>query len=202
RVVSPDMAVVAGASGESAGAEAVAGSAGVAGQPGRVVHRDRVGGPASGAVVWCRGGVLATPSGRGGGRGVRPGAARATRRVERRRGDRRGRRVWGRLPHPRKKGGEATGPSPVDRGKTGSKHHLICEGGGVPLAVTLTGGNRRRHHPTHPAGRCRPAHPRAPGPATPHTRGRGGRPRLRPRQVPRPVATAPDSTADQPPRHP
>ena len=35
-----------------------------------------------------------------------------------------------------------TGPSPVDRGKTGSKHHLICDGGGIPLAMTLTGGNR------------------------------------------------------------
>src|SRR6185437_13247262 len=40
------------------------------------------------------------------------------------------------------KGGPATGPSPVDRGKTGSKHHLIVEAHGVPLAVTLTGGNR------------------------------------------------------------
>ncbi|WP_330329122.1 transposase [Streptomyces sp. NBC_00536] len=27
-----------------------------------------------------------------------------------------------------KKGGEATGPSPVDHRKTGSKHHLICDG--------------------------------------------------------------------------
>jgi transposase len=35
-----------------------------------------------------------------------------------------------------------TGPSPVDRGRTGSKHHLIVDSGGIPLAVTLTGGNR------------------------------------------------------------
>ncbi|MCA1192857.1 transposase [Saccharopolyspora sp. 6V] len=41
-----------------------------------------------------------------------------------------------------KKEGSATGSSPVDRGKTGSKHHLICDGGGVPRAVTLAGGNR------------------------------------------------------------
>src|SRR5664279_920978 len=40
------------------------------------------------------------------------------------------------------KGGPATGRSPVDRGKTGSKHHLIVEAHGIPLAVTLTGGNR------------------------------------------------------------
>jgi hypothetical protein len=50
--------------------------------------------------------------------------------------------VRGCLPRPREKGGADTGPSPVDRGKTGSTHHLICDGGGIPLAVTLTGGNR------------------------------------------------------------
>jgi transposase len=35
-----------------------------------------------------------------------------------------------------------TGPSPVDRGRTGSKHHLICDPSGIPLAISLTGGNR------------------------------------------------------------
>jgi transposase len=35
-----------------------------------------------------------------------------------------------------------TGPSPVDRARTGSKHHLLVDASGVPLAVTLTGGNR------------------------------------------------------------
>ncbi|MBB4782583.1 hypothetical protein BJY27_003544 [Streptomyces rapamycinicus] len=34
------------------------------------------------------------------------------------------------------------GPSPVDRGRAGSKHHLITDGHGTPLAVILTGGNR------------------------------------------------------------
>jgi transposase len=38
--------------------------------------------------------------------------------------------------------GALTGPSPVDRGKTGSKHHLIVDPSGIPLAVTLTGGHR------------------------------------------------------------
>src|ERR1041384_7299747 len=33
-----------------------------------------------------------------------------------------------------------TGRSPVDRGRLGSKHHLITDAGGVPLAVLLTGG--------------------------------------------------------------
>ena len=40
------------------------------------------------------------------------------------------------------KGGDAVGPSPVDRGRPGSKHHLICDAGGIPLAVSVTGGNR------------------------------------------------------------
>ena len=40
------------------------------------------------------------------------------------------------------KGGSKTGPSPVDRGRRGSKHHLLVNGGGIPLAWTLTGGNR------------------------------------------------------------
>ncbi|MDX2967380.1 IS5 family transposase [Streptomyces acidiscabies] len=40
------------------------------------------------------------------------------------------------------KGGGHTGPSPVDRGRAGSKHHLITDGHGTPLAVLLTGGNR------------------------------------------------------------
>ena len=38
--------------------------------------------------------------------------------------------------------GDAVGPSPVDRGRPGSKHHLIVDAGGIPQAVTLTGGNR------------------------------------------------------------
>jgi transposase len=33
-------------------------------------------------------------------------------------------------------------PSPVDRGRTGTKHHLIVEASGVPLLATYTGGNR------------------------------------------------------------
>ncbi|MDX3769815.1 IS5 family transposase [Streptomyces sp. AK08-01B] len=48
-------------------------------------------------------------------------------------------RGW--LPHPREKRGADTGPSPVDRRKTGSKHHLICDGRGTPLRVITTAAN-------------------------------------------------------------
>jgi len=40
------------------------------------------------------------------------------------------------------KGGAKTGPSPVDRGKSGGKHHVIVEAHGIPLATTLAGGGR------------------------------------------------------------
>jgi transposase len=39
-------------------------------------------------------------------------------------------------------GGLHTGPSPVDRARAGSKHHLLTDAGGVPLAISLTGGHR------------------------------------------------------------
>jgi transposase len=38
-------------------------------------------------------------------------------------------------------GGEKTGPNPTDRARPGSKHHLITDGGGIPLATILTGAN-------------------------------------------------------------
>jgi len=40
-----------------------------------------------------------------------------------------------------KRGGEATGPSPVDRGKRGSKYHLLVDRQGIPLAVLLSMAN-------------------------------------------------------------
>lgn len=39
-------------------------------------------------------------------------------------------------------GGDGTGPSPVDRGKPGTKHHLITDASGVPLAGSVTPANR------------------------------------------------------------
>jgi putative transposase len=39
-------------------------------------------------------------------------------------------------------GGEATGRNPTDRGKHGSKLHLLVDQGGAPLALVITGANR------------------------------------------------------------
>jgi len=39
-------------------------------------------------------------------------------------------------------GGGATGPNPTDRGKSGTKRHLMTEGSGLPISVVVTGANR------------------------------------------------------------
>jgi transposase len=38
-------------------------------------------------------------------------------------------------------GGEDTGPNPTDRGKSGSKHHVLTDAQGIPLAATVTAAN-------------------------------------------------------------
>jgi len=38
--------------------------------------------------------------------------------------------------------GAHTGPNPTDRGRRGSKHHLLTDARGLPLAVALTAANR------------------------------------------------------------
>ena len=70
------------------------------------------------------------------------------------------------------KGGSATGPSPVDRARTGSKHHLLVEATGIPLAWALSSGNR------HDVTQLIPLLDRVPP-----VRGRVGRPRRRPQRL-------------------
>jgi transposase len=38
-------------------------------------------------------------------------------------------------------GGAQTGPNPTDRGKQGSKRHVVSDGNGTPLALIQTGAN-------------------------------------------------------------
>ncbi|WP_425424017.1 IS5 family transposase [Streptomyces ochraceiscleroticus] len=45
-------------------------------------------------------------------------------------------------PCPGRSTGLKSGPSPVDRARPGSKHHLLTDAQGIPLAISLTGGNR------------------------------------------------------------
>ena len=69
-------------------------------------------------------------------------------------------------------GGEETGPSPVDRRKKGSKHHVIVDGNGTPLAATITAANR------HDVTQLEPLVD-----AVPPVRGKRGRPRRRPKRL-------------------
>ncbi len=43
------------------------------------------------------------------------------------------------------KRGDLTGPSPVDRGKPGSKIHAMSDRGGIPLSVVISAANRNDH---------------------------------------------------------
>jgi transposase len=65
-----------------------------------------------------------------------------------------------------------TGRNPTDRGKTGSKHHVITDASGIPLATTLTGAN------AHDVTQLLPLVE-----AIPPIAGKPGRPRHRPHRV-------------------
>jgi hypothetical protein len=67
----------------------------------------------------------------------------------------------------RRKGGSATGPSPVDRARTSSKHHLLIDATGIPLAWAVIGGNRTDVTRLIPAGRPRSAGTRRGRPSAP-----------------------------------
>ena len=75
-------------------------------------------------------------------------------------------------PRAGEKGGSETGPSPVDRGRSGSKHHLLVDATGIPLAFSVTGGTRNDVTQLIPLLD-----------AVPPVRGLAGRPRRRPDRV-------------------
>ena len=68
--------------------------------------------------------------------------------------------------------GQKTGPNPTDRAKAGSKHHIITDAQGIPLAVRLTGANA--HDVTQALELVD---------AIPAVKGKRGRPRKRPLQA-------------------
>ncbi len=74
-----------------------------------------------------------------------------------------------------KRGGEQTGPNPVDRGKPGSKYHLVVDRNGIPLAIHLSAAN------THDSTQLLPLVDAIPSIIGP--RGRSGRPRKRPAKL-------------------
>jgi len=73
------------------------------------------------------------------------------------------------LERPRGFWGQQTGPNPTDRRKLGTKHHIVTDGQGIPLAFTVTGANR------HDVTQLIPLVD-----AIPPVRGKRGRPKQRP----------------------
>jgi transposase len=69
-------------------------------------------------------------------------------------------------------GGAKTGPNPTDRRKLGSKHHMLTDANGIPLAVILTEANR------HDVTQLLPLVEKIP-----RVKGKRGAPRCRPDQV-------------------
>nr|WP_139798610.1 IS5 family transposase [Andreprevotia lacus] len=66
-------------------------------------------------------------------------------------------------------GGLLTGPNPTDRGKLGSKRHIVVDRRGIPLAIMVTGANRHDSMAFEPLLDALPAVP-----------GLAGQPRSRP----------------------
>ena len=99
-----------------------------------------------------------------------------------------------------KKGARKPVPARSTGAVRGSKHHLLVDGSGLPLAWTLTGGNRNDVTQLLalldrvPSG-ARPCRPAAATDPTAAPR----RPRLRPRQVPPPRLAARHQARDRPP---
>lgn len=73
----------------------------------------------------------------------------------------------------RKGGGAEAGPSPVDRARSGTKHHLLVDATGIPLAAVITAANRNDSKAIEPLlDAVRPVRP-----------GRCGCPRQRPAKL-------------------
>lgn len=84
--------------------------------------------------------------------------------------------------------GQHTGPPPAARDRTGSKHHLITNGSGTPLAVLLTDGNPQRRPPAPAPAPARrdPARPRPGWSSSPKAGLTALRPRPQPQHLPPP----------------
>jgi transposase len=130
---------------------------------------------AEGARLRQRLDLLATAPRLAGGRRLGEAARAAAGLAGRRGGHRLEPRQRRQPERPGQKGGEATGPNPTDRGKPGSKYHLVVDKRGVPLAVRLSAAN------AHDATQLLPLVDQIPPIIGP--RGRPGRPRKRPAKL-------------------
>jgi transposase len=88
---------------------------------------------------------------------VAAAAPGGTGRTGRQRHDRLIARSPGRSIRQGKKGGGLTGPSPVDRGKPGSKIHVLSDRAGLPLTVGTSAANTHDSHALKPLVKALPA---------------------------------------------
>jgi transposase len=96
---------------------------------------------AEGGRLGQRGDVLASAARLAAGGRVGATAPHAARLAGRCRPDRLVAREPGQRQRRGEKGGDKTGPNPTDRGKPGSKRHLVVDRRGIPLAVRLSAAN-------------------------------------------------------------
>ena len=141
----------------------------------RAEDRDPLGVPAARAGLRQRRDLLASAARLAAERGLAVRAADPPAAAGRRRGDRLVAGEPGRGERPGKKGGPKTGPNPTDRGKPGSKRHLVVDRGGIPLAATLSAANAHESTLFEPLIEAIPPLRRPPG--------RPGRPRVRPAKL-------------------
>src|SRR5215211_150695 len=107
----------------------------------RAAQRDSLGPAPARDGLWQRGHLLAPAARLAARRGVAPPARNAAGSSRRRGPARLVAREPGQPERPGQKGGAATGPNPTDRGKPGSKHLVLVERQGIPLAEELTAAN-------------------------------------------------------------
>jgi len=139
----------------------------------RAQDRHPMGIPAPRVGLRVRDDLLAAAARLAGRRGLVEDPPSAAEAVEYRRQDRLGARGTGWLVHPSAKGGLKTGPNPTDRGKAGTKHHLIVDRRGTPLAALIGPANE---HDSRRFEDLLDAVPPLLGP-------RGGHPRHRPTKI-------------------
>lgn len=151
------------------GAEAFGAAAGCNGHFVCAQKRHSLGDVAAGDGMWVWDDLLEEATGVAGGWGMAEGARGASGQTAGSRQDKLVAGGGGQRVSSCPFGGAKTGPNPTDRRKSGSKHHLITDAGGVPLASVLTSAN------TNDVTQLLPLVD-----AIPPIRGKPGRPRKRP----------------------
>src|SRR5690606_20619762 len=106
-----------------------------------VAQRYPVGDAATGVGLRERHDLLAAAASLAKGRRVAPAAPGAARPAGPSRPNRLEPRFAGRRHGASPRGGEKTGPDPTNRGKSGTKRHLVVDRNGLPLSVTISAAN-------------------------------------------------------------